>query len=260
MSTAARFRYTLVAGATAVVIGAGFTMVGVNRYGGQDAGLSSADRPLVAVAPPESGADPGSGLLLDDAASASAGAPASTPPAATTPPGTPTRHTSKPASSKPTPRKTTPPATKKAPSTPASTAGAILDAVLADINEARGDAGLSPYTLDAKLSKASALHNQLMIDGCGLQHQCSGETGIGPRFSAQGVQWTMAGENIGDGSAGSSQAAIIGAANGITAGMLAERAPDDGHRRNLLSSAFKRIGLSVVRADGRVWMTQDFVN
>ena len=32
MPTAARLRYTLVAGATAVVIGAGFTFVGLDRY------------------------------------------------------------------------------------------------------------------------------------------------------------------------------------------------------------------------------------
>jgi uncharacterized protein YkwD len=100
-----------------------------------------------------------------------------------------------------------------------------------------------------------------MIDGCGLQHQCSGESGIGDRFSAQGVRWTAAGENIGFGSSGSSQSAIIATANGLTDSMLAEKPPNDGHRKNLLSSTFKRIGLSVVRdGDGRTWMTQDFVN
>jgi uncharacterized protein YkwD len=133
--------------------------------------------------------------------------------------------------------------------------------VLGHINAARRDEGLSTLTLDTKLSRASALHNQLMIDGCGLSHQCPGEQSIGPRFSAQGVQWTAAGENIGFGSSGSSQSAIIGAANGLTDSMLAEEPPNDGHRKNLLSRSFKRIGLSVVRdSSGRTWMTQDFVN
>jgi uncharacterized protein YkwD len=155
--------------------------------------------------------------------------------------------------------------TTAATATPTKTAtqtnGSILDQVVAHINAARAAAGLSALTLDAKLSKASAIHNQLMINGCGLQHQCSGESGIGDRFSAQGVRWTSAGENIGFGSSGSGDADIIKAANGLTDSMLAETPPDDGHRKNLLNTGFKHIGLSVVRdSKGITWMTQDFVN
>jgi uncharacterized protein YkwD len=133
--------------------------------------------------------------------------------------------------------------------------------VLARVNDARTANGLQPYTLSADLSKASAAHTALMINGCGLSHQCPGEAGLGDRFTAAGVPWTSAGENIGYGSAGSSEAAIVGAANGLTDSMLAEVAPNDGHRRNLLNSGFKYIGLAVVRdGNGLVWMTQDFVN
>jgi uncharacterized protein YkwD len=100
-----------------------------------------------------------------------------------------------------------------------------------------------------------------MINGCGLSHQCSGEGGIGDRFTAQDVKWTSAGENIGYGSAGGSDAEIVKAANGLTDSMLAEVAPNDGHKKNLLNTGFQHIGLSVVRdAKGLVWMTQDFVN
>ena len=43
--------------------------------------------------------------------------------------------------------------------------------------------------------------------------------------------------------------------------MLAEKPPNDGHRKNLLNTGFKHIGLSIVRdAKGITWMTQDFVN
>jgi uncharacterized protein YkwD len=137
----------------------------------------------------------------------------------------------------------------------------IIDQVLAHINAARAQNGLAPLTLSTRLSTASELHNQLMINGCGLSHQCPGEAGLGDRFSAQGVPWTSAGENIGFGSAGSSTAAIVGAANGLTDSMLAEVPPNDGHRRNLLNPGFKHIGLAVERdAKGLVWMTQDFVN
>jgi uncharacterized protein YkwD len=43
--------------------------------------------------------------------------------------------------------------------------------------------------------------------------------------------------------------------------MLAEKPPDDGHRRNIMSSAFHHIGIAVYRDNsGIVWMTQDFSN
>jgi uncharacterized protein YkwD len=142
-----------------------------------------------------------------------------------------------------------------------ATGDTVITAVLDHINAARARAGLRAYTLSTSLSRASALHTKRMIGGCGMQHQCPGESGIGDRFSAQGVRWTAAGENIGFGSSGSSTSAIIATANGLTDSMLAETPPNDGHRRNLLSGTFRWIGLSVARdGGGRVWMTQDFVN
>jgi uncharacterized protein YkwD len=246
--SAAHFRYTLVAGATAVVIGSGFTLVGLERHAQQAPSVRSAQAPVAAEAP-------------EDYPPALADEPSVSPSAASsaTPTATPSiRRTSR-APAKPKPRRTTT-APTRAPRPP-TTGDAVLDAVLAHINQARARAGLSAYTLSTSLSRASALHNQRMIGGCGLQHQCSGESGIGDRFSAQGVQWTAAGENIGFGTSGSSQSAIIGTANGLTDSMLAETPPNDGHRKNLLSGTFKRIGLSVVRdGNGRTWMTQDFVN
>jgi uncharacterized protein YkwD len=256
MTAAARFRYTLVAGATAVVIGGGFTVAGLHQHG-QDAkaGLTAADTPLAAGAPQGEPGLPGDASLLNEPSSTPTIAPTSAAPSSATP-----RATTK-APTRPKPRRTTKAPTGSSGGSAPSTGSAIINAVLAHINAARSRAGLSGYTFSAALSKASALHNQKMINGCGLQHQCSGESGIGPRFSAQGVQWTSAGENIGFGSSGSSDSAIIQAANGLTDSMLAETPPNDGHRKNLLNSGFKRIGLSVVRdSSGKTWMTQDFVN
>lgn len=269
MSAAHRFRYTLAAGATAVVIGAGFTVVGFERQSSDNAAeRTSTDLPLVTQPPVDLDADP---ELLLDASGAPSLPPSATPsqspsasPSASskspTPKASPSRKSTPKASPTPTKRKTTaPPAQTDGGSVP-STSGSVLDQVLAHINAARQDEGLSPYSLDDNLSKAAAVHNDLMIEGCGLSHQCNGEDGIGPRFSAQGVQWSSAGENIGFGNAGNNTAQIVKAANGLTDSMLAEVPPEDGHRKNLLSKGFKRIGLSIVRdGDGRVWMTQDFV-
>ena len=241
MSAAARLRYTMVAGATAVVIGTGFTVIGLSRHAAATATKPTAAEQTTAPASQES-------PPVDES---------TTPTPSPTPTKTPT-----PRKTTTAPKKTTKPATK-APTTAAvpQTGDAVLEAVLEHINAARTDAGRSPLTLDTNLSKASAKHNQLMINGCGLEHQCSGESGLGDRFTAQGVRWTSAGENIGFGSSGSSDAAIIKAANGLTDSMLAEKPPNDGHRKNLLNTGFKRIGLSIVRdSKGITWMTQDFVN
>jgi len=45
----------------------------------------------------------------------------------------------------------------------------------------------------------------------------------------------------------------------LTTDMLNERPPDDGHRLNILSHAFRHIGIAITRdSHGTVWMTQDF--
>ena len=59
-----------------------------------------------------------------------------------------------------------------------------------------------------------------------------------------------------DATAGIAQMAVR-----ITQSMLNERPPDDGHRQNILSRAFRFIGITVTRdSHGTVWMTQDFSN
>ena len=260
MPAAQRFRYTLVAGATAVVIGAGFTAVGFHRQSSPPATRTAAEVPLVAAAPT---ADPDTGPdLLDElpppssAGSATPSAPATRSPAATK---APTRATKKPRAT-PTERRTSPPTARVRPKSAPATSGSVLDQVLDHINAARAGENLAPLALDTSLSRAAVLHNQRMIDGCGLAHQCAGEGGLGERFSAQGVRWSSAGENIGFGFAGAADAEIVKAANGLCDSMLAEVPPEDGHRKNLLNKGFERIGLSVVREPGgKVWLTQDFV-
>ncbi len=240
LSAAARFRYKLAAGSTAVVVGAGLIVNGLGQQAAAETG-GPADVPLAAA--------PGTALPVDEEVVES---PSPSHKA------TPSRKPSASPAVKKTPKPTS--TTKKVASVSGtgSTATGVVDAVLKHINAARADEGLAALKLDADLSKASTLHNQLMIDGCGLSHQCDGEAGIGDRFI--GVEFRTAGENIGFGSSKSGAAAMIEAADGLTDSMLAEVAPNDGHRKNLLNKDFTRIGLSVVRdSEGRTWMTQDFV-
>ena len=165
-------------------------------------------------------------------------------------------------SATPTPTRTpTPAATPATPPPPAPQTEAAGE-VLVLINQARAQAGLPALSMTAGLDQSSAAHNARMQDGCGLSHQCPGEPSLGARETAAGVNWTSAGENIGDGGPVSdTSGAIAQMAVNLTQDMLNEKPPDDGHRRNILSSSFHHIGITVTRdSSGTVWMTQDFSN
>jgi uncharacterized protein YkwD len=187
-------------------------------------------------------------------ASSSASSAAPTPTATPTPSAT--RTASRPAS--PTAQPT---ATATATAT-ASQAGTPADQVLALINQARASAGLAPLTSTAGLESSSAAHNSVMAGGCGLSHQCPGEPALGARETAAGVDWTAAGENIGEGGPVANTAtAISQMVVTLTQDMINEQPPDDGHRLNILSTSFTHIGIAVLRdSSGTVWLTQDFSN
>ena len=121
---------------------------------------------------------------------------------------------------------------------------------------------LPALTITAGLETTSSAHNLLMADGCGLSHQCPGEPPIGTRETDAGIDWTAAGENIGEGGpVADTTAAIASMAVGLTQSMLNEQPPNDGHRLNILSTSFTHIGIAVYRdSSGTVWLTQDFSN
>jgi uncharacterized protein YkwD len=168
-----------------------------------------------------------------------------------------------PSSRSPSPRPTTPAASASPSASPSAPAGGTAAAqVLALINQARSAAGLPALTITPGLETSSSQHNLLMAGGCGLSHQCPGEPPLGDRETAAGVDWTSAGENIGEGGpVADTDAAIAQMAVGLTQSMLNEQPPDDGHRLNILSSSFTHIGIAVYRdSSGTVWLTQDFSN
>jgi uncharacterized protein YkwD len=186
------------------------------------------------------------------------GAAPSTDPSAGVPSGDPSASASgsAPASTRPTPKAGG--STKPAP--PPAGSG-LVQQLLAQVNDLRASHGLPPYKLSNGLIASAHAHNLLMIKpGCGLSHRCPGELDLGPRIKAQGVNWHSAGENIGySGPNANTEAATLAAAKGITLSMYNEKPPNDGHRKNILSSGFTMIGIDVVRDDkGVVWLTQDF--
>lgn len=174
------------------------------------------------------------------------------------------------ATAKPSPRATKkspkPTASKtsaKASAKPTTSGGnAVVAALLQQINKARAAEGLAPYTLSSGLTLSARRHTLKMAGSCGLEHQCPGEAGLGDRITAAGVHWSSVGENIGEGGPiATGNAASIKMAEGLIRSMLAEKAPNDGHRRNILSSSFHHTGISVYRSSsGTLWLTEDFSN
>ncbi|GGU47080.1 hypothetical protein GCM10010211_08550 [Streptomyces albospinus] len=133
--------------------------------------------------------------------------------------------------------------------------------VLAEINRARAADHLPPLTVTRGLTRSATKHNHLMGSGCGMSHQCPGEPSLGDRVTAAGVHWMAVGENIGEMPSGPRAGQIASAAVGLTKAMLAEKPPNDGHRKNILSRSFRHVGIAVHRsANGTVWLTQDFSN
>ncbi|MEY9848817.1 RNA polymerase sigma factor (sigma-70 family) [Streptacidiphilus sp. BW17] len=234
----------------AAVVGAGVLTLSLG--GGHATG--SAGQPAAAI----SGTLPStSGAVPSPTATPSRKPVAS--PSPTTAKPSPTHSSATPRSG--TPASATPGAPSAAAPPPAlSPDQAAVQQVLAVINQARAGQGLAPLQLSSGLESSSAAHNQTMAAGCGLQHQCPGEASLGDRETAAGVQWSAAGENIGTGGPVSdTTSGVAGMAVGLTRSMLAEQPPNDGHRKNILSTAFHHIGIAVMRdSSGNVWLTQDF--
>jgi uncharacterized protein YkwD len=114
---------------------------------------------------------------------------------------------------------------------------------------------LPALTVTADLQASAHSHDLTMAAANQLSHQLPGESDLGTRETNAGVSWTAAGENIG----WTSDTTQAGALS-IEASMLAETPPNDGHRRNILSSTYTVVGVDVYldSAHGRLWLTEDF--
>jgi uncharacterized protein YkwD len=135
----------------------------------------------------------------------------------------------------------------------------LVQQLFQQVNSDRAAEGLPAYTWDDKIAAVSATHSKTMGQGCGLSHQCSGEPAPCDRLTNAGVSWMACGENAGYTSPTPDQWSAV--KTGIERGMLSEKAPNDGHRRNLLSTSYHRIGIGIyIDAKGLIWVTEDFTN
>ena len=134
----------------------------------------------------------------------------------------------------------------------AQAAQAVFDA----INTSRSNAGLRPLKWSAHLHDSAHRHNLAMSRANTLSHQLPGEASLGDREEAAGLSWWWwVAENIAESSTLTTQSAL-----GLEAGMVNERAPNDGHRQNILASNADLVGVDVLfdTAHDRLWLTEDF--
>jgi uncharacterized protein YkwD len=150
------------------------------------------------------------------------------------------------------PSRSTAPTTAAAPlPDPAQAAQSVFDA----INASRRAAGVRPLTWSPQLQLSAHRHNLAMMQADSLSHQLPGEDSLGDRETAAGVRWWWAAENIASSGTLTAQSAL-----GLESGMVNEKAPNDGHRQNILASNAEIVGVDVVfdTAHHTLWLTEDF--
>lgn len=124
----------------------------------------------------------------------------------------------------------------------ASPAGATTSSeenLFAMINRARENHDRRPLRLSQSLSRKAHRHSARMAEeGRIFHHSC-----LSCLLSAW--DWDAIGENVGVGST----------VRSVHRALMDSRP----HRRNILSRAFIRVGVGVVRSGGRVWVTEIFL-
>ena len=127
-------------------------------------------------------------------------------------------------------------------------------AMFSQLNAQRAQHGLAPLTSNVLLARAARAHNLRMSAAQTLSHQLPGEASFDQRITAQGYVWRAVAENVGY----TTNTTTTGP-TAIQKAFYNEVAPNDGHRRNILSTATTQVGISVyVDTRGKLWVTQDF--
>lgn len=125
----------------------------------------------------------------------------------------------------------------------ADLASAVTDrerAMVRLVNRSRRSHGLRALDISVKMSRAAHSHSARMARrGYLYEHSC-----LSCLLDRNDVRWRMAGENVGYGST----------LRWIHRAMMRSRV----HRSNILRTGYRRIGIGVVKRNGRYWVTEIF--
>lgn len=114
-------------------------------------------------------------------------------------------------------------------------------------NEARQEAGLGELTCDLGLTRSATLHARDMCENDYFSHDSIDGRNLEDRVNETGVSWQMIGENIAAGQASALQ---------VHEGWM----NSPGHRENILTAGFGRIGIGYVRCDTGPYWVQNFAD
>lgn len=137
----------------------------------------------------------------------------------------------------------------------AQAANDIAENILGMLNSERAAHGLRALTMNAQLIRSAHGHNLDMARQNTMSHQLPHEAYFATRIERAGYHYSWAGENIG----WNSEMNLAGVRE-LETMMYHEKAPNDGHRKNILSTHYTNVGIDVHfdRINGKVWLTQDF--
>ncbi|HJQ43379.1 MAG TPA: CAP domain-containing protein [Jatrophihabitantaceae bacterium] len=107
----------------------------------------------------------------------------------------------------------------------------------------------------AALQRSARAHNIKMAQYNTMSHQLPGELSLGGRITIQGYHWRAVGENV----AYNTDWSLAGAYY-LQKMMFNEKAPNDGHRRNILSTTYRDVGVDIYLdlRHHKIWLTEDF--
>ncbi|MFL6164466.1 MAG: CAP domain-containing protein [Jatrophihabitantaceae bacterium] len=131
------------------------------------------------------------------------------------------------------------------------------NAVLQLMNTERAAHQLPALGMSTALISSAHRHNLWMASDNTLSHQLPGEPYFSTRISQAGVAWHVAAENIGWTTNRTTSGAL-----GLETAMYNETPPNDGHRRNILSTGVHYVGIDVYldAGTGKLWLTEDFAD
>lgn len=113
------------------------------------------------------------------------------------------------------------------------------------LNLERKQAGLSALQWNDDAARAARVHARRMASHRELSHQFAGEPGLQQRLIATSARFASAAENI----------ALADDEDEAHLGLMGS----PGHRENILTTYYTAVGIGVIRQNGRLFVTEDFV-
>ena len=123
------------------------------------------------------------------------------------------------------------------------------------LNSERASMRLPTLRRNARLDNSAYAHNLLMARKNVMSHQVPGEISLAGRIHFYGYKWRAAAENVG----WNSDMTVRGALH-LEQLMYFQKAPNNGHRLNILGQTSRDLGIDVWidRVHHKIWLTEDF--